>query len=1746
MMLIKEDIQDIYPLSSLQEGIYFHTRFDAAEAYQVQTVLRFQGRFDLAAMEHAFNTLIARHDIFRTAFVQKAGNRPLQVVLKERRVQLHYEDISDQPVAMVLDAYRRQDRAKRFDLSDDVLMRLAVFRIGAAVYELVWTHHHILMDGWCLPFIEHEFLELYRSAIFKDTARLSAPAQFGDYIRWIGQQDFSGSGTFWHKYLDGLPDAPGVIAGVTVNGAESSPERYLVRIDGAQYEAVRQYVNTAGVTLNHFVQALWALTLAFKNQATDIVFGKVISGRPPQIQGIEGMIGLFINTVPVRIRFSPEETFDCLLKRIWEDSIATLPHLYYPLWKMMEEHPLKQQLVNHIFTFENHPDAPSKGSAYDNQQEWAIEHVSVSEPSSYDFNVIVYEEQGIVVRFDYNKSVYSRLFLQSLEKSLWNIISILTTHEAVTLGDIRDQLAARNTIPDNMQSCLDYWQRSLGKEVAPMCFNRDQALEKEEEVLNVYSFEMEPTLAGEVQRIGKASLQHVHMVLLAGIAGLLHFYQETGDVLIGTPVYGQVEENQGDFYRPVVPVKLVLPDGLTTKSLLQQVRSCLQESMHHARFSIEELAYYLGLAGVKVSDKFFRIGMVLENIQPVSEMLAYRPEWLFAFGVHENGIRCKVYFDDRFYRLDTVARICLHLQEWMRQTLGSPDKPLVSHHCLTPDAIMDIIQQGVGPAVQIPEKPPHRILENIMKERNTATAIRYRDQTLTYETLVAAVHKLTAYLHKIAAVKQGERVAIIAGRSPGVVAALMSIWHTGAVMVPVDPAWPLERMKFIVGECAIRTAFFDQASIALANLLEVENALDLTVMNDWPAPAPDVCDTAPADKNAPAYVMYTSGSTGTPKGCQISHQNLSNYLSWATTVYFRYGGRDVCAWFTSLSFDFTITCILGPLLTGNVLEIMPDEMEVTDILRYCFDSNTAVNMLKLTPSHIRMAENLGIGKTNVRLIVAGGEALDGQHVEFLKSLRPDLRILNEYGPTEATVGCIVQEVALPETGVPIGRPINNTAVLILDQQGRVCPVGKTGELFIAGASLSEGYLNREDLTAERFVCFPPLNGIAYRTGDLASWMPDGLIYYHGRRDSQVKLRGYRIELQEIEGALLGYGPVSGAVASYVKEEEDAYLLVYYTADEPLPAGELRKYLQTRLPAYMVPQYFMHVKRFDLTTNGKVDVKALPVFKKEEVANKGQQEGPRNEMEAQLMMIWQEILGNRHFSTSDNFFESGGHSLKATLLMGRIYQQFGVSIPFRSLFDNATIAGLARVLRKASRSAMAVIPAAPPATDYLLSHAQMRLWILDRFNEGTVAYTIPAMYRISGYVDVQALEKAFSLLIARHGSLRTVFADTPEGPRQRILPATDIRVPFEFYRHDSTDGDNPDVLVELAATALRQPFDLEKGPLLRIKLIELSDDQYFFLFTIHHLIADGWSMEIMINEVLIAYEAIRAGKTVSLPPLPVQYVDYVYWQRRTMTEQHMQKQALFWQEQLQQVDDYTLDLPLDYERTAMPTFKGDNLELLLSTEEVMALTAYATQTQSSLFTVLFSITSIALSRFSGKHQFYLGTVSSGRKHPQLERLIGYFLNTVAIKQEIINDETFHGFLLRNNQQLRDVLENDDYPFDVLVEELGLRKTAARSPVFDVLLVMQNKEYATPVTVSSLRLQEWSPPRNTSTYDLVLSFSEQDDGLKIIWDYSSDLYEKETIMVWIKEYNMLIKELLMNWSITVENLISFTATFETEDL
>jgi amino acid adenylation domain-containing protein len=1239
-------------------------------------------------------------------------------------------------------------------------------------------------------------------------------------------------------------------------------------------------------------------------------------------------------------------------------------------------------------------------------------------------------------------------------------------------------------------------------------------------------------------------------IFLAAWQALLLRLTGQSDLTTGCEFNGRRYEELGSALGPLartLPVKAEVKVGMAFETLVGQVASQANEAgnwqesfawgqaagpdEHVLPFSFA----YQDLGGKQV---FEGIGFTLERAHVVSERYRLR-----LVAVQRGAeLELEFHYDASRFERGAVERIAGYYINLLTAALANPATAVSRLPLLSQAERQQLLVEWNQTAADYPKTEClHELFEQQAAKTPERLAVRSGEQGLSYRELNQRANQLAHYLRQ-RGVGPDRPVGLCLERSAETMVAVLAILKAGGAYVPLNADNPPARLKQQLEGAA---ALITEAKL-VAQMPEFTGPMVVLDRDqkDWAA-EPKSNPTGNTNPENLVYVIYTSGSTGVPKGVAVRHRNLVNYAHFITKrlELDKYPDALQFATVSTLGADLGNTCIYPALVSGGTLHMVSYEM-ATDPGRFAdYVAQYPIDALKIVPSHLQaLLQSEEAQKLLPRkYLITGGETLTPKLVEKIASLNPQCEVINHYGPTETTVGSLtlkLKEYDWKKAGlssIPIGRPIQNTQAYILDQNLEPVPVGVIGELYIAGAGVTAGYLNQAEKTAERFLKNPFVNDAEakmYRTGDLARYGEDGNIEFLGRGDDQVKVRGFRIELGEIEAVLARHAAVKQVVvlARGGEVEKDAggdkRLLAYVvpSREASMSSGEikgeeLRAYLKQQLPDYMVPQAVVILPKLPLTANGKIDRNALPEPEQAQVRT---YIAPRTATEQKIAEIWAEVLRRDawQISVDDNFFDLGGHSLLATQVISRVRRALNVELPLRTLFESPTVARLAGEADKASRTGAAEIPPIVKVSRngrLPLSFAQQRLWVLDRIEPNNPLYNTPRTVRLIGDLNTKALIDALNEIVRRHESQRTTFATGPDGqPVQVIVDSLVLGVPVM----DLSSKPHSEVEArEIAAEEARTPFDLAKGPLLRAKILRLDARNHVLLLTLHHIVSDAWSAGIFMQELGEIYSAYLQGKPSPLPEITIQYADYAAWQRNFLQGKTLENQIGYWREHLRGAPPL-LQLPADRPRPTVRKFHGAYEPIPLANDVTASIKGFCQQEGVTPFMTLLAAFKALLFRHSGQEHIVLGTDIANRTTAETERLMGFFINLLPLHTDLSGNPTFRELVLRVREVALGAYAHQDLPFDKLVEDLQPERSMSHNPIVQALFVMQNIPRQRR-ELPGLELAPFSLSITRSKFDVAVFMRESDQEMVQEWLYSTELFERETILRMASQFENLLR-------------------------
>ncbi|NEW07887.1 amino acid adenylation domain-containing protein [Paenibacillus sp. SYP-B3998] len=1226
----------------------------------------------------------------------------------------------------------------------------------------------------------------------------------------------------------------------------------------------------------------------------------------------------------------------------------------------------------------------------------------------------------------------------------------------------------------------------------------------------VFHHEVDPKLIVNLQRLANETGTTLFMVLLAAYNVLLAKYTGRTDIIVGTAVAGRehpdIERAIGMFVNTLAlrnypsAEKHFLP-------FLQEVKEASLLALENQEYPFEELIDKLEINRDLGRNPLFDTMLVVQNfgMQKVTAGGIEFAPTEFNPGVAQMDLIVSVdewegkpvirfNYCTKLFHESAIHQLARHYVQVLLSIIDQPDSTIAQLECMPPvekQAILRDFNPIMHAELKTPEsRTLHALFESQAKRTPDQLALSFRNQEVTYRDLNEKANQLANALVK-RGIGQETVVGVMMERSLDMAVAILGILKAGGAYMPIDPAYPKERIGYMLA---------DSGAVVMLVQEGLKSGVDFTgsvlsMANDAWYKEEQRSQLHRSYPNNLAYLIYTSGSTGQPKGVCIEHKAIVNTLQWRKGEY-ALGPGDCVLPLVSSSFDAFVSAFFTPLLSGAAVALPTDEQigdfhALKSLMLAC-----KVTHLVGTPSiYLPIVEMLTLQEAaQLKAVTLGGERVTKSLVDASRAKNSNIELINEYGPTEYSVVTTIQRNLQPDETDHVGKPIAYTGVLILDEHKNMQPIGVQGELYIWGRGLARAYRNNMELTNQRFIAHPFLPDVKmYRTGDLAAWLPDGTLKFGGRTDDQVKVRGHRVELGEIENTLLQHVAVKDAAVILKAYGDQAYLSAYvvFHAQAGHTTKELKHFLTSTLPPYMVPSYVTVLEQLPLTANGKVDRKALPEPERL-TDDESTYVVPRTETERKLVNLWQELLGVSPIGIHDPFFEIGGHSLSATLLMARIKEVFHVQLSPKSVFKAPTVEQLALVVLSAQQTDYDEIPEAPQSVYYDVSSAQSRLLAIWHLDETGIAYNMSAALIIEGDVSRDKLEETFRQLIARHEAFRTSFTEVDGKQVQVIHEDVHFHVPF-IEAEVGIDGAEP-----LIRSFIR-PFDVSQAPLIRVELIKLNDGRHLLNLDLHHLVADGTSVDLIIEE----WNTLYNGGT--LPPLRIQYKDYAAWlgsQALGMAEQEK-----YW------IDQYVgdipvLEMPSDKPRPQIQSFEGDVVAVELSGELTRRLETLSTRSGSTLFMVLLASYQVLLSKYTGQEDIIVGIPVSGRSHADTRSIVGMFVNTLALRNYPAASKSFLHLLDEVKESTLMALENQDYSFSDLVKKLQLKRDLSRNLLFDTMFSFFNTD-SQQWKANGLQMTPYPLKTGISKFDLVLNIEQKEERLRIEFEYGTTLFLRETV-------------------------------------
>nr|AXN93615.1 PuwG [Anabaena sp. UHCC-0399] len=1361
-------------------------------------------------------------------------------------------------------------------------------------------------------------------------------------------------------------------------------------------------------------------------------------------------------------------------------------------------------------------------------------HFDWTQPPLWRFDVHRRSGETFNLSFSFHHAILDGWSVASLLTELWqqylNLLKpnpIPNPQSPVPTLAFRDFVALERTALQS-ETTQQYWLEQLRDVTITELPRWPQSyLEEAEEEVSIQEVAISAELSDGLKQLARNASVPLKSVLLAAHLRVLNLLGNQADVLTGLVANGRPEDADGEkilgLFLNTLPLRSHLGGG-TWLELIQQTFQAEQAALPHRRYPLAEMQRLCG--GEQLFETSFNFvhfhvyqGVLgLEESQLLDSQTFEQTNFTlvanFGLDLVSSHVNLALSYKTNELCREQVESISTYYLNTLMAMVAAPSALYQNQSLLSPTEQHQLLTDGNATESSYDDRLClHQLFAAQVQKNTNAIAVTYEQQHLTYAQLNQRANQLAHHLQTLG-VKPDTLVGICVERSLEMVVGLLGILKAGGAFVPLDPAYPRDRLQYLLEDSQVPVL------LTQSHLLDIlpEHQQVICLDTDWQAISQQsqANPVSQVKSTNLAYIIYTSGSTGKPKGTMIIHQGVVNYLSWCTEAYAVADGYGAPVQ-SSFAFDATITSLFSPLMVGKQVVLLPERQEI-EALCSVLRSKTQFSLVKLTPAHLELLNQIippaaAAGQTNA--FVIGGEALLGKTLQFWRENAPETRLINEYGPTETVVGCCIYEVtddtSLTE-GILIGRPIANTQLYILDEYLQPVPIGVRGELYIGGAGVARGYLNRPELTKEKFISHPFIHepgARLYKTGDLARYQPDGNIEYLGRTDHQVKVRGFRIELGEIETAVNQHPQVK-QVAIIVREDQpgDQRLVAYLIPDGEAPTSdELRNALKQQLPDYMIPTAFVVLNTLPLTPNGKLDRNALPIpdinITSENFVL------PRTQTEVLIADLFASLLGIKQVSIHDNFFALGGHSLLATQVISRLRVIFRIEVPLRLLFESPTVAELDQAIHKLQQTDSGLLspPLVPVTRDNQpipLSWSQQRLWFLAQLESSSGTYNVPAALQLQGYLNVAALEQALQEIVHRHEVLRTSFPTINGVPTQVIVPAVTVTLPLIDLQGLPEQAEQ---VKQLTITNSQTTFDLAIAPLMRSQLLRLGEQSHILLINLHHIVCDGWSVGVFIQELSALYTAFTEEKPSPLPELAIQYADFAVWQRQWLSGEVLEKKLNYWQQQLAGAPPL-LELPIDRPRPPIQSYQGGYYGFTLDADLTAKLKSLSQKSSVTLFMTLQAAFVTLLHRYSGQTDILVGTPIANRDRKETESLIGFFVNTLVLRTQITDNPKFAELLQQVRRVSLEAYAYQDVPFEQVVEALQPERNLSHSPLFQVMFIWQNTP-SQNFELPGLSLTPLPIETVTAKFDLTLSMEETPQGLAGGWEYNSDLFDLATI-------------------------------------
>ncbi len=1745
-----------YELSNAQKRLWFLSQFEAgSSAYNSTSAYTLKGDLKIDLLGSAFDYLIRRHESLRTTFVVRE-EKPLQYVHDSEMVEFKLEIIdlsNDKFGEQTAKNIAKIDATKPFDLERGPLLRGTIIKLSENQHVMLLSIHHIISDGWSMPVLFKDVIKAYNCLLENTKVELpELKIQYKDYAAWqnelLDSQDFIKHEKFWFDKFNGditvlelLTDNPRPTVKSydgSFHSYELGPEHTVIIADLASKFDASKFI---------IIQAIIKVLLFKYTGQTDITIGSLIAGRDHV--DLEDQIGFYVNTIPLRTKFNADDAFGHFVEKIRQNTLEVFDHSIYPFDVLIDKLDLSRSLnrsplFDVLLVLQN----VEQNTANQLRDLSVIPFEFEFNKSKFDLSFYFTEkdEYHFDLKIEYDTDLFSPQRIENIFNHLRSLIESISQNSNESLGSIEYITSYDFNLINNFNDTAISFdeQATIHQLFENQCGSNNNATAL---IFNNQTFSYN-YLEKEANKIANCLINNGHSVG-EPVSVLLDRSERMIVVLLGILKTGGAYVPIDPSY-PLERVEYMIADT-SSRFLISENRYL--DKCDKLQWEIDSLEYYMcfdaddsvdydtyekeskelwdyvanktensaGASGWidSYSGNVFQdteIKEMVENVctklQPFLNKETVVLEVGCGSGLIIKELAHKV---NKYYGTDISGEV---LKKCSAELKSNNISNVLLHHLSAleiaslKDEKFDVII--VNSVIQY--FPSHQYLRDflsiaskLLSENGILFIGDIRDKNLQYEyyhslskgngindlDLVKKKYSeselflpetfFTDYFNE-----QNFESFLQPSKKTGVIKNELSLYR-------FDMLVKVNKGLQSVNNCKVRKYQLSEKDISICSDKKNDKAIQSTDL---------------------AYIIYTSGSTGRPKGVEIQHYSVVNFLL-SMEKQLGFGKDDSILATTTYTFDISVLEFFLPLITGGQLQLATRESVHDGIKFQEVLVQNKPTFLQATPSFWKMLIDSGWKGSPLMNLLVGGEYLDPKLGEKLLNL--GATVCNLYGPTETTIWSTYQKIKNVEDLSSIGKPIDNTSIYILDSQKRILPIGIEGEIYIGGKGLARGYTNNVELTKSRFVEHEDIEERLYKTGDLGRWFIDGQIEYRGRSDSQIKIRGYRIEPGEIESAIKALNIVDDVLVYAQKDHlDDKILVAYLISKNSVDVSLLKKDLAQSLPAYMIPTYFVDIDSIPLTSNGKIDYKSLPA------GNKGSLDGasndyvkPSNELEESITQIWEVILGIKNPSVHDNFFEIGGHSIRATQVVSKIYVELKVKVDVKHIFLYPTIRKLAGYLKNLQKEDNVTIPLAANNSSYSISNAQKRLWVFSQINKKSIAYNMPGAYLIQGKLNIDALQQSFSQLVERHEILRTSFQMLKGQPRQVVHPFDSLDVIIDILDR-SEFIDNPQSLKLLVEEKLSVPFELDKVPLFKANCIKIQEEQYLFLFVIHHIIADAWSVKVVIGELFEIYKSIVQDSNPRLPVLNIQYKDYCEWHLNMMRLGKMIKSREFWKDKFRSIPE-PLDLPTDFPRNINRSYNGNIVTQKLNKKLLKKVDSFNKDKATTMFTTLLASIKILLFKYTNNSDIVIGVPVAGRNHFDLENQIGFYVNTLPIRTVFDPSDTFIQVFEKVKSEFINSSEHQNYPFDDIVNEVINVHNSNRSPLFDVLVefLEEKKDPFEKFNDIGLKIDHYEIESNTSKFDLSFKF-RFDDDLYLDIEYNTDLFIEQTIQrIWNHWLNII---------------------------